>query len=418
MPCSSRACVWISSKMCPRPLLRVTHSQPGHDVAAPELLHLSLLCVDNASHRSHAGRPVRSGGCAGSWRTSVSRSRCRSLLYDTDNSLVRQSYSPRMMHTFLNLAGFGMKAWDPTSLRPDDPFTYRATSCRRSTATSAALSSKLAPTWLVAHVRGDDVLRRRRRRRDEPAPLPLRRARASCSRTTGTCVSSRGCATRCSTTCSRARAADRGHDRLGVDLRARAVAARRPLWRARRRASSPMRRPRALRILRTVRAAHEIDTSSPVNLCLAPGRTIVATRLSFDYGWYPPEDEMLETDLPFVSLWYAIGGEYREARGRVADDPRRPAALADHRLRAAHDRFFELVRGAGVLDADRRADAGRRSSSRRATSMSDRETADFLATVPLLAGRDDADSRAGALLRRRTSPPGRPSGGRVERRAS
>ena len=49
------------------------------------------------------------------------------LLFDTDNSLVRQSYSPRLMNTFLNLAGFGLKAWDPTSLRPEDPFSYRAT---------------------------------------------------------------------------------------------------------------------------------------------------------------------------------------------------------------------------------------------------------------------------------------------------
>ncbi|HEY3766371.1 MAG TPA: hypothetical protein VGL44_14525 [Gaiellales bacterium] len=41
----------------------------------------------------------------------------RSRLFDTDNGLVRQSYSPQMMNTFLNLAGFGMKAWDPASLR-------------------------------------------------------------------------------------------------------------------------------------------------------------------------------------------------------------------------------------------------------------------------------------------------------------
>jgi len=32
------------------------------------------------------------------------------VLYDTDSSLVRQSYSPRMMNTYLNLAGFGMVA--------------------------------------------------------------------------------------------------------------------------------------------------------------------------------------------------------------------------------------------------------------------------------------------------------------------
>jgi hypothetical protein len=70
----------------------------------------------------------------------------------------------------------------------------------------------------------------------------------------------------------------------------------------------------ALRILRNVRAAHGIDTSSPVNLCVSTGRAVVTTRFSLDYGWYPPEDEMLETDLPFVSLWYAIGASTRRAR--------------------------------------------------------------------------------------------------------
>src|SRR5947209_20636464 len=78
----------------------------------------------------------------------------QTLLFDTDNSLVRQSYSPRMMNTFLNLAGFGMKAWDPTSLRPDDPFTYRATTLPSFDRNLHSISSKLAPTCLVAHVRG------------------------------------------------------------------------------------------------------------------------------------------------------------------------------------------------------------------------------------------------------------------------
>ncbi len=78
----------------------------------------------------------------------------QSLLFDTDNSLVQQSYSPRMMNTFLNLAGFGMKAWDPTSLRPEEPFTYRATTLPSFDRNLRAISSKLAPTCLVAHVRG------------------------------------------------------------------------------------------------------------------------------------------------------------------------------------------------------------------------------------------------------------------------
>src|SRR6059058_2701269 len=70
----------------------------------------------------------------------------QTLLFETDNSLVRQSYSPRMMNTFLNLAGFGMKAWDPTSLRPEDPFTYRSTTLPSFDRNLRFLSAKLAPT--------------------------------------------------------------------------------------------------------------------------------------------------------------------------------------------------------------------------------------------------------------------------------
>ena len=279
----------------------------------------------------------------------------RNLLFDTDNSLVRQSYSPRMMNTFLNLAGFGMKAWDPASLRPEDPFTYRATTLPSFDRNLRFLSSKLAPTCLVAHVRGRHLLQRGGRRRDEPAPLPLRRRprRPRAQRAPAPVPAHALRARRARA--ARARAAHRGDDRLRVDLRADPVAARRSLRAARRPASSPMRPPRPCASCATVRAAHGIDTSSPVNLCVSTGRAVVATRFSFDYGWYPPEDEMLETDLPFVSLWYAIGGEYARARRRLADDGRRSAPLGDHRLRAAHDRPLELARGAGVLDADRRA---------------------------------------------------------------
>jgi predicted glutamine amidotransferase len=102
---------------------------------------------------------------------------------------------------------------------------------------------------------------------------------------------------------------------------------------------------KALRILRTVRAAHDIDTSSPVNLCVSTGRAVVATRLSFDYGWYPPEDEMLETDLPFVSLWYAIGGEYAEGDGgweMTTGDPPRSVIIASEPLTTDYSTWLEV----------------------------------------------------------------------------
>jgi hypothetical protein len=67
-----------------------------------------------------------------------------------------------------------------------------------------------------------------------------------------------------------------------------------------------------------VRERHGIDTSSPVNLCLTTGSALVATRFSFDYGWYPADDTLLETDLPYVSLWYTAGGEYVPRDGETA----------------------------------------------------------------------------------------------------
>jgi glutamine amidotransferase len=249
-----------------------------------------------------------------------------------------------MMYTFLNLAGFGLKAWDPASLRPEDPFTYRSTSLPSFDRNLRAIASKLAPTCLVAHVRGttfsgDAVVA-------ETNLHPFHFA--------GT----------------RVVLAHNGHLRQFARMRFALLEHVLPELAQRIEGTTdsewiyalvlsqlddPYGMPgtreladataRALRILRSVRAAHGIDTSSPVNLCVSSGRSIVATRLSFDYGWYPPEDEMLETDLPFVSLWYAIGGEYGELDGdwrMTAGDPPRSLIIASEPLTCDSSSWFEV----------------------------------------------------------------------------
>ena len=212
------------------------------------------------------------------------------LLFDTDNGLVRQSYSALMMNTFLNLAGFGMKAWDPTSLRPEDPFSYRATTLPSFDRNLRFIASKLAPTCLVAHVRGvtdsGDAIGHRyeptsfpvhgqpRRPRAQRPPAEFARMRYSLVEHVrpelAQCIEG--------TTDSEwiyALILSQLDDPYGVpETRELADAT-----------------ANALRILRSVRAARGIDTSSPANLCLSTGRAVVATRVSFDYGWYPlPED--------------------------------------------------------------------------------------------------------------------------------
>src|SRR5919202_4724385 len=200
------------------------------------------------------------------------------LLFDTDNSLVRQSYSPRLMNTFLNLAGFGMKAWDPTSLRHEDPFSYRATTLPSFDRNLRFISSKLAPTCLVAHVRGVTYSGEAVVADTNLHPFQF----------TGT----------------RAVLAHNGHLRQFARMRYSLVEHVKPALAERIEGTTdsewiyalilsqledPFALPEtrdlaeataaALRILRQARAAHQIETSSPVNLCLSTGRALVATRI-------------------------------------------------------------------------------------------------------------------------------------------
>ena len=209
------------------------------------------------------------------------------VLYDTDNCLVRQSYSPRMMNTFLNLAGFGMKAWDPTSLHPDDPFTYRTTTLPSFDRNLRFLAAKLAPTCLVGHVRGVTYSDKVVVADTNLHPFQFAGARVVL--------------------------AHNGHLRHFQRMRYALVEHVRPELAERIEGTtdsewiyalvlSQLEEPfgipetreladataEALRILRGVRDAHGIDTSSPANLCLSTGRSVVATRFSFDYGWYRP----------------------------------------------------------------------------------------------------------------------------------
>jgi glutamine amidotransferase len=279
----------------------------------------------------------------------------RRLLYDTDNGLVHQSYSPRMMKRFLNLAGFGMKAWDPRSLRPEDPFTYHATTLPSYDRNLRSISAKIAADCLVAHVRGVTYSSESAVAETNLHPFHFEGARVVL--------------------------AHNGHLRQFARMRYALIEHVRPEL-ARRiegttdsewiyalilsQLDDPFGEPgtaelaeatrAALRILRGVREDHGIEHSSPVNLCLSTGKALVATRVSFDYGWYPPDDEMLETDLPFVSLWYAIGGEYAAAADGTwqmsAADPVRSVIIASEPLTEDTSGWLEVPEYS-ILTAER-----------------------------------------------------------------
>jgi glutamine amidotransferase len=265
------------------------------------------------------------------------------LLYETDNALVRQAHSPRMT-AMLNLAGFGFAAWEPRSMRPLEPFLYRSTTLPVFDRNLRSLAGKLEPTCVLAHVRGVQL--------SDPEVVsesnlhPFRQPGASVT------------------------FAHNGHlrefDRMRfslvphvrADLLQRIEGMSDTAWlyalllsqlddsfgvpNADELVEATVR---TLAIVRDVRARHGIDTSSPTNLFVTTGRSIVATRFSYDYGWYPDADSLLEVDLPFVSLWYTLGGGYalREGEWTMAGDgPARSLLLASEPLTADASTWLEV----------------------------------------------------------------------------
>lgn len=233
------------------------------------------------------------------------------ILYETDSALARQCYSPRMMNAFLNLAGFGMAAWDDRSICQNEPFTYRVTALPSYDRNLRSLCRKLAPTCVLAHVRGvasasgsvvaETNLHPFRfpgaglvmahnghlrgfdaMRYDLLAHLPPDVSRHIAGTTDSEWIYA----------LLVAELGDRAGDPDAGDLVEATI--------------------RVIRILREVRADHGIDISSPINLFIATGDSLVATRFVMDYGWYPDDDPMLECDLPYVSLWYTAGRSYTD----------------------------------------------------------------------------------------------------------
>jgi glutamine amidotransferase len=264
------------------------------------------------------------------------------VLFETDNSLVRQAHAPRMT-SMLNLAGFGLAAWEPRSSRPAEPFLYRSATVPVFDPNLRSLAYKLQPTCALAHVR---VCSSPIRRLSETNLRPFRLPGAGVA------------------------FAHNGHLREFAHMRFALVAHIRPDILSRIEGTSdtawlyalflsqlddPYGIPsvtelteatvRTLKIARDIRAEHAIETSSPTNLFIATGQSVVATRFSYDYGWYPTKDELLEVDLPFVSLWFTYGGNYQLSDGEwmmAGDGTARSLLIASEPLTADASTWLEV----------------------------------------------------------------------------
>jgi predicted glutamine amidotransferase len=232
------------------------------------------------------------------------------LLYQPDSALVRQSYMPKMLH-MMNLAGFGMRAWDRQSRAPGKPWAYSSTELPVFDRNLKNLAEKVEASAVLAHVRGVAY----------STDVEISPANVHPFQFPGSPLAM----------------AHNGDLARFADLKP-ALASQVPESLARHIRGTtdsewiyalvlsglpdPARRPegdelahalqRALAIIRRERDRLGIDSSSSVNLFACDGTQLAAVRYCFDFGRYATEDaaRVHEANLSFLSLWYTLGRDY------------------------------------------------------------------------------------------------------------
>lgn len=232
------------------------------------------------------------------------------LFYQPDNSLVKQSYMPKMLH-MLNLAGFGMRAWDEGSHMPDRPFSYASTALPIFDRNLKQLAEKVRANCILAHVRGVSYSTRSviSAENTHPFSFPghriamahngdlyrfheLKRHLADHVRPEilpmieGTTDSEWIYALLLSQLEDPKGALDQGEIRQAVE--------------------------RVFALIRDARTREKIVASSSANLFITDGARIAAVRYCFDFGCYLTDSpaEVHEANLNYLSLWYTLGREY------------------------------------------------------------------------------------------------------------
>ena len=232
------------------------------------------------------------------------------LLYQPDSALIRQSTMPRMLN-MLNLAGFGLRAWDPASANPEQAYSYYSQSLPVFDRNLQNLAHKIRPSCVLAHVRGVAYSTR--------VEISLQNVHPFHFADIPLVLAHNG------DLADFARMKPLLLEHIKPEFLAQIHGTTDSEW-IYALLVSQLADPRdtleenavfaaienTLQIIREVRARLGIALSSSVNLFIANGAQLAAVRYCFDFGCYRTEDpaRVHEANLSFLSLWYTLGRDY------------------------------------------------------------------------------------------------------------
>lgn len=228
------------------------------------------------------------------------------LVVRPDNALLNQTTDAQLL-TMLNLAGFGLAAWNDDLAGSHLPLTFHSTNVAVFDANLRALAARLKVRSLVAHLRGvpldgSATINQQSLHPFHMAGSPLVLAHNGDLADFGAMRSSlwplikpdiaRRMTALTDSAFLHALVLSHVDDPAGpftADTIFRAITA-------------------ALSVVRRVRADHGIARSSSVNLVVSDGRNMVATRFTFDFGRF--EKPPFQGGIEFLSQWFTIGDRY------------------------------------------------------------------------------------------------------------
>ena len=232
------------------------------------------------------------------------------FLYQPDSALVRQSYMPKMLN-LLNLAGFGLRAWDPASNDPEQPYSYYSQQLPVFDRNLKHLAEKVRTACLLAHVRGVAYHSR--------VEISLQNCHPFHFKDVPLVMAHNGDLTRL------AEMKPLLSEKVKPEFLAQIHGTTDSEWVYALILShlpNPYGHPtvdelttaveKAIDIIRDVRKKLGISTSSSLNLFLADGTQLAAVRYCFDFGCYSTDDasRLHEANLNYLSLWYTAGRNY------------------------------------------------------------------------------------------------------------